>query len=790
MTFHLCLLIRSLPRRKSIQVTAYLRRRSLANARRHGDFADVLTSIAKKRGGGLLGLAGGSKFTGLDVKRIYFGNWLRDFSQALDVGALSKADRSNILTVIMIMGFVSLGYATQEFEITQERIGVYRPEEHVDNPKGYPNPEGEDARKYDPRLRGPVREIELQVDPKTGMRNYIRNEAGDWDTSAGYVRKSLLQCIELGRRSRQTGNTADEYEAYRLLGQSCHTLEDIPAHSNWIELALIEMGHTQVFPFVGENTYIQGIGNGRPIYPMTTGTFSSTDFIHSLLGEASDHISEASVSDINRAIDNAKAHGGASSFETMRGLVSQIPGSSGSEITRDMNGMRDIQQRAAANPSSLTPQDVYKNLWQILIFRDKIMMTLEKIPGLSWLMAKISDTLSAFVMTTIEPLIKPAMKTLTTQLQAGAHTVINKADQYEVFTNPNAMDPTHSLLSKDHFDLILNEVGGNLAVIIIKHTVNNVVRAWDDPSINPHQIIDTILECMFHPHFINRGSGIQNEMMAHVQGWINGLDYGERERTLRGLSKEGVRNQQNKRKGYEGTSHNHGGGPGTTSNYGNHQPVYSSAGLQAQNYIAGKIHGMVPTTGIAGHVAGFVQHGIPSPMYGRREGDFSNSPNPVAPSTGPIPQSVSPAMPEPHPTGQEDHTAPHEPIHPPHESGLSSYQRPAWDHQQSTSPGISSYPPANVQAAYAPPSPQPQQYGYGQPQQPYGQPQQPYGQQQYPPPPQQQPYGYAPSPQGYYQGPPGQGQPGPPPGGPPPYQPPPDSGYPGSYGGGGYPGNY
>ena len=39
---------------------------------RHGDIEDVLSELAKKAGGGLLFL-GGSKFGGLDIKRVYFG---------------------------------------------------------------------------------------------------------------------------------------------------------------------------------------------------------------------------------------------------------------------------------------------------------------------------------------------------------------------------------------------------------------------------------------------------------------------------------------------------------------------------------------------------------------------------------------------------------------------------------------------------------------------------------------------------------------------------------------------
>ena len=61
---------------------------------------------------------------------------------------------------------MSFGYATGEFEVTAERLGTYRPEEHIDNPKDYAD--NQDARKFDPRLRGPVSEAELAVDPNTG----------------------------------------------------------------------------------------------------------------------------------------------------------------------------------------------------------------------------------------------------------------------------------------------------------------------------------------------------------------------------------------------------------------------------------------------------------------------------------------------------------------------------------------------------------------------------------------------------------------------------------------------
>ena len=183
-----------------------------------------------------------------------------------------------------MLSFMAFGYATEEFEVTADRLGVYRPEEHIDNPLGYGGEE--DARKLDPRLRGPVRPIETEIDMRTGMKNYIANESGDWATSAGYLRFSFARCIHYGRlyacASGGKGKTEDLCEALRCLGQSLHCMEDFSAHSNYCELALIEMGHREVFPHVGRSAEINV--RGKRIFPLITGTFGEVDFLHSVVG--------------------------------------------------------------------------------------------------------------------------------------------------------------------------------------------------------------------------------------------------------------------------------------------------------------------------------------------------------------------------------------------------------------------------------------------------------------------------------------------------------------------------
>jgi len=75
---------------------------------RHGDIEDALLSLFMAR------VAGGRKFSKLDVKRVYFGNWLRDYSQAVDVGTVKYVSAEAIRILLWVLGFMSFGYATPE----------------------------------------------------------------------------------------------------------------------------------------------------------------------------------------------------------------------------------------------------------------------------------------------------------------------------------------------------------------------------------------------------------------------------------------------------------------------------------------------------------------------------------------------------------------------------------------------------------------------------------------------------------------------------------------------------
>ncbi|KAJ3563144.1 hypothetical protein NP233_g9128 [Leucocoprinus birnbaumii] len=377
---------------------------------------------------------------------------------------------------------------------------------------------------------------ELEIDPRTGMKNYIANENGNWDTSKALVRRTIERCIHLGRQHRSTGQKQDEYEAFRLLGQAMHTLEDFPAHSNFCELALHAMGHQEVFLHVGDQVRVQA-PNGKWVAPIGPSD-QAISFIPSLERPlitwlpyriSTVNSTKPVQSQCRTPVDPEEALQIPTSI--LRDLFGSVPGGMGGDMSRDLDNIDRIRAGPAAGgkrPEDMSPQELHSVLWQVLTFRD-----------------------SVFVLTTLEPFLKPIMKTATTGLGTVSGEVINTHDQYEVFNDPRASDPTHSFLSKDHFNLILNEPAGRVARAIVHHTVTLVVKAWDNPSDNVHTVTEDILQCLFHPEFHNSSSKIQREMLQVVRDWFNSLGH-KQSSVLSRLSKSAVRNHENIRLAGEG----------------------------------------------------------------------------------------------------------------------------------------------------------------------------------------------------------------------------------------------
>ncbi|KAK2867846.1 hypothetical protein FQN49_003409 [Arthroderma sp. PD_2] len=584
---------------------------------RHGDIEDVLLTLY------MASSAGGRKFSKMDVMHVYFGNWLRDYSQAVDVGSVKYVSAEAVRIIIWVLGFLTFGYGVDEFEVTTDRLGCYQPTEHIDNPLGYAD--GDDARRYDRRLRGPIdKRRELSIDERTGLKNYIGSEDLGIDTSADLVRRVLGGCIKMGRRHARSGNKADLHEALRLLGTGLHCLEDYAAHSNYTELSLLEMGERDVFPHVGRNVMVQLPGARHEVYPIVTGTFGGVDFLHSVMGEFSDKATQSEIQTLEGAIAETQNQGGAKSF--LQELLAKIPSGI---IGGDESGkMDEFQSNAQAqqqqqNVSPREPeewtrylQDVTRQVYPVLEWHDNLMKSIneaiENIPILPELLEQIQEQINVFVFSVIAPFVLPIINQVKSELETGSSEIIqsSKKEQLNIFKDDDASDPTHSMLSKDHFSNLLNEPAGKIAQQVVTWTVPQIMECWDDENIDPNRTLTRIVNGVFH-HPVHRNFGddgaadVRQLMFGAVEEWWREKgDDGLR----RQLSREGVKNGENHKPGVHDCGHGSGKplklskksnhGSGSTSGYGGGRQA-NELGKLAQEAVGGGALG-----GLVGGLAG------------------------------------------------------------------------------------------------------------------------------------------------------------------------------------------
>ena len=242
---------------------------------------------------------------------------------------------------------------------------------------------------------------------------------------------------------------------------------DFSAHSNYTELVLIELGETGVFPHVGRRTMVQLPGARRQVYPLVTGTFGGVDFLHSVIGELSDKTSQSELQELEDTMRHSQADQDSNSV--LRDLLSQLPAGliGGENHSAKMDELQQNAQAAQIQNMQITPrqpeawarqlQDVSKQIYPILEWHDEIMQsiteTIEKIPVLPDLVEKFQEQINLFVFSLLAPFVVPVIGQVKTELSTGSSEIIqsSRAKQLIVFRDDQSSDPTHSMLSKDHF---------------------------------------------------------------------------------------------------------------------------------------------------------------------------------------------------------------------------------------------------------------------------------------------------------------------------------------------------
>ncbi|KAK3996883.1 ATP-dependent RNA helicase DDX42 [Cladorrhinum sp. PSN332] len=592
---------------------------------RHGDIEDALLKIMMARA------VGGKRFDKLMVSRVYFGNWLRDYSQAIDVGTVKSVSSEAIRLLLCVLGFITFGYGSREFEVTAERLGCYRPEDHIDNPKNYAD--NEDARQYHRALRGPVDEsVELAIDEETGMKNYIANENIGIENSASHCRRLFTEAIRLGRNYGRSGNKDELYESLRLIGTGLHCLEDYFAHSNYTELALIELGEHNVFPHVGRNTKISIPGADEEVYPIVTGTFGGVDFLHSVTGEVSDKLIQSEIEDLEGTLKQSQR----TDLSLLRDLLDKIPdGLIGGDKKNKVDEIQQNAQAAQMEQMSISPKDpeeftlqaqqIFRQIMPAIEYHDELLQSISQaisqLPILPKILEQLEEQLSLFVFSVIAPFIIPVIDQIKNELATGATEIIesSKNEQHVVFEDDYSSDPTHSMLAKDHFTNILNEIAGRTASAVVSWSVPQLMEAIDDDGADVDRILNKVIYgVLHHPAQRNMGPDGAREgrriIFDSVKNWWEEMSDRQRDEYREKLSRQGVENGENHKEGQTDCGHGCGGKLKMHKNYANKEPETMEDRIAAA--AAGAIIG-----GVKQSFQNAAQNASQNPNYGGGDGN-------------------------------------------------------------------------------------------------------------------------------------------------------------------------
>lgn len=270
----------------------------------------------------------------------YFGNWSRDMNQFFInnpvTRMLGQPGRELVFEVLNVLAMEKFGR-----QISPRDFGVYSPREHIDNPAGQINADLlKGARDRELRQFAAAHQASEPEDissPAAMNSLFAVNAAG----LPGYLGRSIQYVEEQLSDAADNGRTDD---GLMHLGNGLHTVEDLFAHSNFVEIAvgnLYESGAlhppaallahrnaTGAFVNTLSGTTRGGPRQGaRPI--LTTGTFVSEDTQVSI-GEA--------VTGFLRSFDPFAASNSGRARQTAELILSRYEALAGSGHAGEMVG--------------------------------------------------------------------------------------------------------------------------------------------------------------------------------------------------------------------------------------------------------------------------------------------------------------------------------------------------------------------------------------------------------------------------------------------------------------------
>ena len=470
-----------------------------------------------------------------EIDIIYYGNWLRDYSQIIvpetigliekDYFYLNKKEEKNtnfnslkpgisylplqetwskILQILAVKEFIynklkdSNKTPSQDYEIhlenfikkygelTPDILGIYRPEEHLDNPKGIENYSflgdtilkkpinfkynlPENNYEFKTFYKGTL-EKSLDYNQDRMLKNYLFKDYEDRPSSTTYFSQQLRLAYENGK-TRQ---------GFIHLGAALHVLEDYFAHSNFIELTLIKLGCTKVYPWVQIDKKIEKIKDGKiksSKIPVVTGLFGLDDTLYSITPKISEEIF-----DINYEEYIALKPGEKTFFDSM--VLTLLKDLSSRE--------KNVPKNLRIEYLGLTFTDLLRGYNKYLKLRDNISSEQQ------------ADTVLGKIITFLQKNLNFIQQGIKFYSNIIFNITLNITDdaikESQTRFNKNfGTNPTHGQLAKDPVDHPLNPLAGQLAIEAVKDVGREITKCWKEELAIDYLINYSLKKYFVHP---------------------------------------------------------------------------------------------------------------------------------------------------------------------------------------------------------------------------------------------------------------------------------------------------
>lgn len=179
----------------------------------------------------------------------------------------------------------------------------------------------------------------------------------------------------------------------------------------------------------------------------------------------SDKLTQNEIEELEGTLEQSKQ----SDTSFLRELLDKIPDGilGGGQEKQKIDEIQENANAAQMQNTSVSPRDpeeftlyvknIYEQIMPAIKLHDDIMKTIDnaigKIPVLPKIIEQLEEQLTQFVFSIMAPFIVPLIRQIRNELKTGSDEIIQSSQdqQHVVFNDDNSTDPTHSMLSKDHF---------------------------------------------------------------------------------------------------------------------------------------------------------------------------------------------------------------------------------------------------------------------------------------------------------------------------------------------------